>query len=51
MDLTNFEQFFYREPEIPSITSGGHFQLLDITDEEKRNAEEFIHVCEILVIG
>jgi hypothetical protein len=44
MDLTNFEQFFYRELTVESITTGGNFQLLDITDEEKRRAEEFIHV-------
>ncbi len=44
MDLTNFEQFFYREPIVESITTGGNFLLLDITDEEKRRAEEFIHV-------
>jgi hypothetical protein len=29
---------------VESITTGGNFQLLDITDEEKRRAEEFIHV-------
>ncbi len=47
MDLSNFEQFFYREPTVESITTGGHFQLLDITDEEKKGAEEFIHVSLI----
>ncbi len=45
MDLTNFEQYFYRGPAVESITTGGNFQLLDITDEETRRAEEFIHVC------
>lgn len=44
MDLTGFEQYFYREPFVESITTGGNFQLLDITDEEKRRAEEHIHV-------
>lgn len=45
MNLADFEQFFYREPMVESITTGGHFQLLDITDEDKRGAEEHIHVC------
>ena len=45
MDLTNFEQYFYRDPAVESITTGGNFLLLDITDDEKRRAEEFIHVC------
>jgi hypothetical protein len=45
MNYGNFEQFFYREPTVESITTGGNFQLLDITDEEKKGAEEFIHVC------
>ena len=44
MDLTNFEQYFYRELAVPSVTTGGSFLLLDITDEEKRRTEEFIHV-------
>ena len=45
MNLSDFEQYFYREPTVESITTGGHFQLLDITDDEKRSAEEYIHVC------
>lgn len=45
MNLSDFEQYFYREPMVESVTAGGHFQLLDITDDEKRGAEEFIHVC------
>lgn len=45
MNLSDFEQYFYREPTVESVTAGGNFQLLDITDEEKRGAEEFIHVC------
>jgi hypothetical protein len=44
MNFSDFEQYFYREPVVPSITTGGHFQLLDITDEEQKRAEEFIHV-------
>ena len=43
MNLSDFEQYFYREPTVESITTGGHFQLLDITDDEKRSAEEYIH--------
>ncbi len=44
MNFSDFEQYFYREPVVQSITTGGHFQLLDITDEEKIRAEEYIHV-------
>ena len=44
MNLSDFEQYFYREPVVQSITTGGSFQLLDITDEEKLRAEEYIHV-------
>lgn len=44
MNLSDFEQYFYREPTVESITTGGNFQLLDITDDEKRSAEEYIHV-------
>ncbi|CAF4458667.1 unnamed protein product, partial [Rotaria magnacalcarata] len=34
---------FYRDPIVESITTGGNFQLLDITDDEKKQTEEFIH--------
>jgi hypothetical protein len=47
MNLPDFEQFFYREPTVQSITTGGNFQLLDINDEEKKGAEDYIHVCFI----
>jgi hypothetical protein len=47
MNLSDFEQFFYREPVVPSITTGGNFQY--ITDEEMKGAEEFIHVCFVLL--
>ena len=50
MNLSDFEQYFYREPTVESVTAGGHFLLLDITDEEKRGAEEFIHVCLCLAL-
>jgi hypothetical protein len=43
--LANFEQFFYRTPIVESVTTGGHFELTNISDEEKRAAEEYIHVC------
>lgn len=42
MNLSDFEQYFYRNPTVDSITTGGNFQLLDMTDEEKHGAEEFI---------
>ena len=45
MNFTDFEQFFYREPFVESITTGGNFQL--ISDEEIRGAETFIHVSSI----
>ena len=45
MNFPEFEQFFYREPIVQSVTTGGDFQLLDITDEEKQQTEEFIRVC------
>ncbi|UJR37379.1 hypothetical protein I4U23_030085 [Adineta vaga] len=41
MNFSDFEQFFYREPFVESITTGGNFQY--ITDEEVRGAEAFIH--------
>lgn len=47
MSFTDFEQYFYRDPYVESITTGGHFELLDITDNEKKQTEEFIHVCRI----
>ncbi|CAF1098090.1 unnamed protein product [Rotaria sordida] len=43
MNFSDFEQYFYREPVVESITTGGHFQLLDITDDEKKQTEQFIH--------
>ncbi|CAF3583481.1 unnamed protein product [Rotaria socialis] len=43
MNFTDFEQYFYRDPIVESITTGGNFQLLDITDDEKKQTEEFIH--------
>lgn len=42
MNLSDFEQYFYRNPSIESMTTGGQFQLLDITDDERRQAEVFI---------
>lgn len=50
MNVTDFEQFFYRDLVVPSVTTGGHFQLLDIPDEDKKQTEEFIHVSLILYV-
>ena len=44
MNFSDFEQFFYREPTVASITTGEHFELLDLTNEEKKATEEFIRV-------
>ncbi|CAF0898290.1 unnamed protein product [Adineta steineri] len=41
MNFSDFEQFFYREPFVETITTGGNFQF--ITDEEIRATEQFIH--------
>jgi hypothetical protein len=44
MNLADFEQYFYRQPLVESVTTGGHFELLNITDDEKRETEAFIQV-------
>ena len=44
LNLSNFESYLYQTPVVESLTTGGDFQLLDINNEEKRAAEEFIHV-------
>lgn len=44
MNLIDFDQYFYRTPEVESVTTGGNFELVNLNDEEKRRAEEFIQV-------
>lgn len=44
MNLADFEQYFYQQPLVESVTTGGHFELLNITDDEKRETEAFIQV-------
>ena len=44
MNLIDFDQYFYRTPEVESVTTGGNFELVNLNDEEKRRAEEFVQV-------
>lgn len=44
MNLLDFEQFFYQTPVIESVTTGGDFELVNLSDEEKRRAEEYVQV-------
>ena len=49
MNLADFEQYFYQQPSVESVTTGGDFELLNITDDEKRETEAFIQVKSLPV--
>ena len=49
MNLADFEQYFYQQPLVESVTTGGHFELLNITDDEKRETEAFIQVKSLRI--
>ena len=44
MNLIDFEQYFYQTPVVPSVTTGGNFELINLSDDEKHQAEEYIRV-------
>lgn len=45
MNLIDFDQYFYQSPVVESVTTGGNFELVNLNDDEKLRAEEFIKVC------
>ena len=51
MNLIDFDQYFYQSPVVESVTSGGNFELVNLTDDEKLRAEEFIRVCIFFTIS